>query len=348
MTPRRWLHHANPGLAALITSRLGSGWVRDLSQLAGLTPLANDPTFRRAFRRVKQNNKARLAEFIWQHLDIAVDPSSLFDVHIKRMHEYKRQLLTLLHVVTRYNRIRDGYAGGVLPRTVIFSGKAAPGYWMAKEVIKLIHGVAEVVNHDPVVGEQLKVVFIPNYSVSNAERIVPACNLSEQVSTAGTEASGTGNMKLSLNGALTIGTLDGANVEMRNAIGADHFFIFGLTSDEVAAKRAAGYAPGALCAALPELQRALEMIAGGAFSPNAPGEFRCITDALLRGGDRFFVVADFASYLACQDRVDALYRDPDEWDRNAILNVAGMGAFSSDRTVSDYARDVWGVEPVTP
>ncbi len=348
VTPRRWLHHANPGLASLITDRIGAEWVRDLSQLRGLTPLADDPRFRADFRRVKRENKERLAAYIWQQLDVAVDPSSLFDVQVKRIHEYKRQLLNLLHVIARYNRIREGRGAGMVPRTVIFSGKAAPGYWMAKQFIRLIHGVAEVVNHDPAVGGQLKVVFIPNYSVSNAERIIPACDLSEQISTAGTEASGTGNMKLSLNGALTIGTLDGANVEMRREIGADNFFIFGMTTEEVAARRAAGYDPAAICATQPELYQALDMIARGAFSTADPERFRSVRDSLLLGGDPYFVIADYASYVECQDRVDALYRNADEWDRKAILNVAGMGAFSSDRTVADYARQVWGVKSSPP
>ncbi len=348
VTPRRWLHHANPDLAALITDKLGPGWVRDLSALSRLATHADDGSFRASFRRVKRLNKARLADYIWRHLDVAVDPASLFDVQVKRIHEYKRQLLNLLHVVTRYNRIKDGQTKGMVPRTVIFSGKAAPGYWMAKLFIRLIHGVADVVNHDPAVGGLLKLVFIPNYSVSNAERIIPACDLSEQISTAGTEASGTGNMKLALNGALTIGTLDGANVEMREQIGAEHFFIFGMTTDQVAARRATGYDPAAVCRELPELTRVLDMIAGGAFSHGDTDRFRSVRDALLLGGDPYFVVADYASYIHCQEQVDALFQHPDEWDRKAILNVAGMGAFSSDRTVTDYARQVWHVEPHQP
>lgn len=346
VTPRRWLHHANPALAALITSRIGRGWVRDLSELQRLGPLAEDARFRSAFRRIKVANKQQLAAFIWQHLDIAVDPSSMFDVQIKRVHEYKRQLLNLLHVITRYNRIRDGGRAGMAPRTVIFSGKAAPGYWMAKQIVRLIHGVANLVNHDPVVGGLLKVVFVPNYSVSIAERLVPAADLSEQISTAGTEASGTGNMKLAVNGALTVGTLDGANVEIQRAIGSEHFFIFGSTIDEIAAHRASGYDPATVCATHPELMRVLDMIGTGSFSTNAPDEFRGLCDTLLHGGDPFFVIGDYASYVACQERIDDLYHHPDDWDRKAILNVAGMGMFSSDRTVADYARQVWGVTPV--
>jgi starch phosphorylase len=310
--------------------------------------LADDPRFREAFRRVKSANKQRLADFIWKRLDIAVDPSSMFDVQVKRMHEYKRQILNVLHVIMRYNRIRDGRSAGMAPRTVIFSGKAAPGYWTAKQIIRLIHGVADVINRDPLVGGLLKVIFVPNYSVSTAERIIPACDLSEQISTAGTEASGTGNMKLALNGALTIGTLDGANVEMRREIGPDHFFIFGSTIEEITARGAEGYDPAAVCATQPELLRTLDMIANGAFSPADPDRFRGLRDALLYGGDPFFVIGDYARYVACQERIDALYHQPDEWDRTAILNVAGMGAFSSDRAVSDYACQVWGLTPVDP
>jgi starch phosphorylase len=347
VTPRRWLHHANPALSALITERLGPRWVGELSRLRDLAPLAEDAEFRNRFREVKRANKERLAELIWDRLCLSVDPSSLFDVQIKRMHEYKRQLLNVLHVVTRYNRIRSGRAEGLVPRTVIFSGKAAPGYAMAKLIIELIHGVAEVVNHDPAIGDRLKVVFIPNYSVSNAERIIPACDLSEQISTAGTEASGTGNMKLALNGALTIGTLDGANVEMRAEVGEDNFFIFGLTAAEAAECRANGYSPWAIYGSNAELRQALDMVANGYFSPQSPDKFRPVFDGLTMHGDPFLLLADYASYIACQERVDALYRQPEEWARRAILNVAGMGAFSSDRTVLEYARSVWKVTPAS-
>jgi len=345
ITPRRWLHQANPGLSGLITDRIGAEWVRDLSRLARLAPLAEDAAFRQRFREVKLAEKTRLAAIIRARLGLAVDPASLFDVHVKRMHEYKRQLLNVLHVVTRYNRIRDG--GDLLPRTVILSGKAAPGYGMAKLIIKLINSVADVVNRDPTVSGRLKVVFFPDYSVTSAEQIVPAADLSEQISTAGTEASGTGNMKLALNGALTIGTLDGANVEIRNAVDASNIFIFGLTAAEVEARRAAGYNPWDVYHSNAELRRALDMIAGGHFSIDAPDRFRPVVDALTSGGDFFMVLADYASYVACQERVDALYRDPDEWARRAILNIAGMGVFSSDRAVLEYARTIWNVTPVT-
>jgi starch phosphorylase len=346
VTPRRWLQQANPGLSALITEFTGKEWTQDLSALRHIAPLADYPEFRERFRAVKQSNKQRLADFILQRLGVVVDPSSMFDVHVKRIHEYKRQLLNLLHVVTRYNRIRDGRDRIRVPRTVIFSGKAAPGYGMAKLVIGLIHGIAEIVNHDPIVGNELKVIFVPNYSVSNAERIIPACDLSEQISTAGTEASGTGNMKLALNGALTIGTLDGANVEIRDEVGEDNVFIFGMTAAEVTARRASGYNPWNVYDSEPELRRVLDMIATGYFSPDRPDLFRPIYDALTSGGDHFMVLADYASYMSCQARVDALFLDPDEWARRAILNVAGMGEFSSDRTVLEYAEKVWNVKPV--
>jgi starch phosphorylase len=347
VTPRRWLHHANPDLAALITRRIGDGWVTDLSQLRRIGPLADDPEFRAAVRRVKRANKDRLAAFIWDRLDIAVDPASLFDVQVKRIHEYKRQLLNVLHVITRYNRIRSGRAAALVPRTVIFSGKAAPGYWMAKQILRLIHGVAHVVNHDPAVGGLLKVVFVPNYSVSNAERIIPACDLSEQISTAGTEASGTGNMKLSLNGALTIGTLDGANVELRREIGPEQFFVFGMTADEIVHRRQSGYNPEAVWAALPELRQALDMVGDGTFSPSEPSRFRDVRDGLL-ASDPFFVLADYEAYIACQERVDVLYRDTDAWARAAVLNIAGTGYFSSDRAVLDYAAQMWDAVPISP
>ena len=296
---------------------------------------------------MKRDNKRLLAQLIRERAGLDVNADSMFDVQIKRMHEYKRQLLNVLHVVTRYNRIREGRTEGMVPRTVIISGKAAPGYAFARLVIRLIHGVADVVNRDPAVGDLLKVVFIPNYNVSNAEWIIPACDLSEQISTAGTEASGTGNMKLALNGALTIGTLDGANIEIAREVGADNVFIFGMTTEQVAARRAAGYNPWDLYWCESELRQALDMIANGYFSPEEPLRFRPVFDRLTSGGDHFLVLADYAAYNACQDRVDAVYARPDEWVRRAILNVAGMGAFSSDRTVSDYARLIWNVKPAT-
>jgi starch phosphorylase len=347
ITPRRWLHQANPGLSTLISAHLGPCWLRDLDCLKSLRPLAEDAAFRKAFRAVKQENKLRLAESIEARTRTKVNADSLFDVQTKRIHEYKRQLLNVLHVITRYNRIREGRAQGLVPRTVIIGGKAAPGYHMAKLIIRLIHGVADVVNNDPAVNDRLKLVFLPNYNVSNAEKIIPACDLSEQISTAGTEASGTGNMKFALNGALTIGTLDGANIEMREEVGADNFFIFGLTADGVAEIRQEGYDPWHYYNSNDELRKALDMIGQGFFSPDDPNRFRSVFDALTGGGDHFLLLADYATYIAAQEQVDALYRDQEEWSRRAILNVAGMGKFSSDRSIQEYAQKIWNVVPVT-
>ena len=333
-------------MAELIRQRIGKRWLTQLEQLKKLEPLAEDEGFRSALQAVKQDNKQRLAAYIRTHLGIQVDPTSLFDVQIKRIHEYKRQLLNVLHVITRYNRIRANPAGNFQPRTVIFAGKAAPGYAMAKLIIKLINDVAEVINHDPSMDGRLKVVFIPNYDVSTAERIIPAADLSEQISTAGTEASGTGNMKLALNGALTIGTLDGANIEIRDEVGADNIFIFGLTAGEVTALRQQGYNPWDYYHANPELKQVLEMVGSGYFSPDDLGRFRPVVDSLTVDGDRYLLLADYADYIACQERVDELYRQPQEWARKVVLNIANMGKFSSDRTIRDYAEEIWRVAPV--
>jgi starch phosphorylase len=346
VTPRRWVNEANPRLAALVTSRIGGGWVADLERLRALEPLAGDPAFRAEFLAAKRANKERLAGLIGFHLGRQVDPASLFDVQIKRFHEYKRQLLNLLAVVVRYNRVRANPGAAVVPRTVIFSGKAAPSYRFAKLVIKLVHEVADVVNNDPLVAGRLTVVFVPNYDVSTACDIIPAADLSQQISTAGMEASGTGNMKLALNGALTLGTLDGATVEIREAVGAENIFIFGLTAAEVIERRRGGYDPGAICAGDPEVRAAVEMIGGGYFSPGERELFRPVVDALTSRGDPFLVLADLRDYLAAQDRVDDLYRRPEDWARTAILNVARMGRFSIDRTVREYAGKIWGVAPV--
>jgi starch phosphorylase len=346
ITPRRWLHQANPRLTTLLNETIGDTWVRDLSAIRALARHAEDAGFGQRFRAVKQANKQDLARLIGRRLGVAVDPDSLFDVQVKRIHEYKRQLLNVLHVVTRYNRIRHGRAADAVARTVIFSGKAAPGYARAKLIIRLIHAVGDIVNNDPAVGGRLKVVFLPDYGVSNAEKIIPASDLSQQISTAGMEASGTGNMKLALNGALTIGTLDGANIEIRDEVGEDNIFIFGMTAAEVAGRRAAGYDPRRLYESNAELRQTLDMIAEGYFLSDHRDEFRPIVDGLIAHGDYFMLLADYASYIECQDRVDALYRTPDEWDRRAILNVAGIGRFSSDRTVLEYAEKVWGVRAV--
>jgi len=343
ITPRRWLNQANPQLAELIASRIGDGFVRDLAQLQELVPLAEDAEFRKQFRAVKQANKVRLAQIIKQKVGVKVDPNSLFDVQIKRIHEYKRQLLNVLHVITLYNRIRSGQSQGVTPRTVIFAGKAAPGYKIAKLIIRLINDVASIVNNDPAVRGLLKVVFFPNYDVSSAEKIFPASDLSEQISTAGTEASGTGNMKMALNGALTIGTLDGANIEIGEEVGADNIFIFGLTTPEVADLRSRGYNPGVHYENNAELRLVLEMIGHGYFSVEEPDRYRVLYDNLTKFGDHYMLQADYASYIVTQEQVSSLYLDQEEWTRRAILNVARMGKFSSDRTIREYADQVWKV-----
>jgi glycogen phosphorylase len=351
ITQRRWLLKSNPALAELITEAIGGPeWVTDLDKLELLAPLAGDSSLATSWQKVKRANKVLLAETIRQQYErrgkvLEIDPDTLVDVQIKRIHEYKRQLLNLLHVITLYNRIRAGQGGDVLPRTVVFAGKAAPGYFRAKQIIHLINSVADVVNADPAVHGRLKVAFLADYRVSLAEQIVPGAELSEQISTAGTEASGTGNMKLALNGALTIGTMDGANVEIAEAVGEDNIFIFGLRADEVRARRGS-YVPWDVYRSDPALAEALDMIAGGAFSPNERDLFRPIVDSLLHHGDHYFLLADYASYIACQDAVARAYRDTAEWTRRSILNVANMGRFSSDRTIRQYAEEVWGVKPV--
>jgi len=345
VTPRRWLAQSNPGLSTLIESRIGSGWRLNLDQLTRLRPLADDEGFRAAFSAVKLANKRRLAAHILASTGLAVDPGSLFDVQVKRIHEYKRQLLNLLHVVTRYQDILANPGKDRVPRTVVFAGKAASSYHSAKQIIRLIHDIGQVINHDPRVGAALKVVFIPNYGVSVAEIIMPGADLSEQISTAGTEASGTGNMKLALNGALTIGTDDGANIEIRQSVGDEHIFIFGHLSHEVAALRAGGYEPLRIHDRHPQIQSVLHAIGSGGFSPDEPARYRGLVDSLLWGGDHYQLLADYDAYIAAQARVDELFRQPHAWARSAILNVAGMGMFSADRTISDYARDIWKLQP---
>ena len=343
---RRWLKQSNPGLSALLTERLGHGWENDLEELERLRWAADDAEFRARFGAIKTENKARLADVIQRRVGVEVDVNSLFDVQVKRMHEYKRQLLNLLYVITRYNRIRANPDLDVVPRTVLFAGKAAPGYTMAKGIIKLINNVARVVNADRSTADKLRVVFLPDYDVSMAQRIMPAADLSEQISTAGMEASGTGNMKLSLNGALTIGTLDGANIEIREQVGAENIFIFGLTADEVAARRRSGYSPSEIAKANPELQQTLDMIDAGYFTPGNLADGKPIVDRLLSEGEPFFVLADFAAYAAAQDEVDALYLRPDEWRRKAVINTLSMGIFSSDRSIREYAQRIWRIKPV--
>jgi glycogen phosphorylase len=346
VTPRRWLAQANPGLAALLDQRLGRGWRRQLDQLEGLRHAIELPGFLGAVRKVKRQNKERLARLVLKQLGVDLNPDALFDVQVKRIHEYKRQLLNVLHVITRYQRILANPDAQWVPRVVVFAGKAASAYHQAKLIIKLINDVATTINHDPRVGGRLKVVFIPNYSVSLAEVIIPAADLSEQISTAGTEASGTGNMKFALNGALTIGTLDGANVEMREQVGEENFFIFGNTTPQVADLRAKGYDPRTYYETDGELRATLDAIRNGVFSPSEPARFQAIFDALVNWGDHYLLLADYADYIATQDRVDTLYRNADAWTRKAVHNIAGMGSFSSDRTIAEYAHDIWHSKPV--
>ncbi|MEQ1768093.1 MAG: glycogen/starch/alpha-glucan phosphorylase, partial [Methylotenera sp.] len=343
ITPRRWLNQANPGLTSLIEKVIGGDFKKDLTQIKKIAPMANDKDFRKAFAAVKQVNKARLAAKIEQKTGIKLNVNSLFDVQIKRIHEYKRQLLNVLHVITLYNRIRNGEKN-ITPRTIIFGGKAAPGYWMAKQIIRLINDVAAIINEDVAVGDQLKVVYYPNYEVSAAEILFPGSDLSEQISTAGTEASGTGNMKMSLNGALTIGTLDGANVEIMEEVGEENIFIFGLTTPQVAEVKANGYNPHDYYHSNPELKQVLDMIASGFFSIDEPNRYQPIIDNLLNNGDQYLLLADYASYIETQDRVGKLYQNQEEWTRLAILNVANMAKFSSDRAIGDYAKNIWHVK----
>ena len=346
VTPRRWMRAANPELSALLDERLGQGWENETERLREILPLADDPEFRARFGAVKDANKRRLAHLVRRQTGIVVNPDSLFDVQIKRIHEYKRQLLNLLHVVTRYQRIREQPDRDWQPRTVIFAGKAAPAYTMAKRIIQLINNVAAVVNADWSVGDRLKVVFLPNYSVSAAEIIIPAADLSEQISTAGMEASGTGNMKFAMNGALTIGTLDGANIEIRDAVGADNIFIFGLTAEEVAARRAQGYYPIELARSNAELGEVLRQVRDGVFSPRDLRRFDPVVDALTEDGEHFLCLADYEDYVDTQERVDMAYADRDDWTRRAIINTLSMGRFSSDRAIREYAERIWEAGPI--
>jgi starch phosphorylase len=346
ITQRRWLKQANPSLSGLIGSYIGDGWTTDLYELEKLRPLADDREFRTRWQEVKRENKRHLAEYIHKHNDIEVNCDSLFDCQVKRIHEYKRQLLNVLHIVTLYSRLKENPRLDIAPRTFIFSGKAAHSYSIAKLIIRLINAVGNAVNGDPDVGNRLKVVFLANYGVSLAEKIFPAADLSEQISTAGTEASGTGNMKFALNGALTIGTLDGANIEIMEEVGRDNIFMFGMEAQEVAALRNNHYNPREYYDRQPELRKVLDMIANGTFSPTERDLFRPIVDSLLDKGDTYMLLADFASYVACQEEVGKLYRDRDEWTRRAILNTAAMGKFSSDRTIAEYAQDIWDVQTV--
>ncbi len=345
VTPRRFVALANPKLAALITSAIGEGWLKDLGRLSELERHADDPAFRETWRKVKRENKEALSGWLRKQHDIPSDPASMFDAQCKRFHEYKRQHLNVLHVIALFERIRRGDLADVAPRTFVFGGKAAPGYAMAKLMIRLIHGVGEAIAGDPVVRNVMRIAFAPDFNVKNANRIYPAADLSEQISTAGKEASGTGNMKFSLNGALTIGTLDGANVEIRDAVGASEFFLFGMTAEEVAAKKAAGYDPRAEVARDPELAHVLSLVADGRFSRGDRSVFAPLLRSLVES-DPFFVLADFRAYVEAQRTVAHAWADPDRWARSSILNVARCGKFSSDRSIAEYAERIWKVKPV--
>jgi starch phosphorylase len=350
VTPRRFLALSNPGLRELLDDTVGPGWMTDLSKLRELEPYAEDPGFGQQWRAIKRANKARLADYIQTTTGVELSPDWLFDIQVKRIHEYKRQHLNVLHIATLYHRLKANPDLQIAPRAFVFGGKAAPGYFMAKRIIRLINAVAETVNSDPAVNRFLKVAFVPNFNVQNAHLIYPAADLSEQISTAGKEASGTGNMKFMLNGALTIGTLDGANVEMREEVGADNFFLFGLTEQEVEAVKLAGYRPGDYLQpdidGGTELSAALNLIADGTFSGGDTDVFRPLVDS-LRFDDPFLVLADYASYVACQDRVDAAWHNTAAWTRMSILNTARSGKFSSDRAITEYCDDIWDVSPLT-
>ena len=345
VTPRRFMVLSNPRLADLITRRIGDSWITDLDQLRKLEALAEDKEFKTEWSRIKRLNKTDLAEAIRNRTGIVVDPDSLFDIQVKRFHEYKRQHLNVLHILTLYSRIKQDPAVDIVPRTFIFGGKAAPGYFMAKMIIRLINAVAEVVNHDPDVRDRIKVVFFPNFSVKNSRLIYPAADLSEQISTAGKEASGTGNMKFSMNGALTIGTLDGANVEIREEVGPENFFLFGLTAEEVYDLKSRGYRARALYEGNDQLKDVIDLIASGYFSSGDSELFKPLVDSLLYH-DEYLLFADYQSYVDCQDRVSRTYGDQDAWTRMSILNAARMGKFSSDRTIRQYCEEIWKIRPV--
>lgn len=345
VTPRRWLLKANPGLARIISESIGDGWITDLDQVRGIEKFAKDAAFRQRIKQIKYNNKIALAEYIRREMGLVVSPDSMFDVQIKRIHEYKRQLLLCLYAIVIFNRIKDNPDIDMVPRTFIFAGKAAPGYFIAKLIIKLINQVGSVVNYDPDLKDKLKVVFLPDYRVSVAEKIIPAAELSEQISTAGMEASGTGNMKFAMNGALTIGTLDGANVEIRDEVGDENIFIFGLTAEQVAEQRG-NYNPREIYQSVEEIRRAIDLIRTDFFSLNEPGIFRPLVSALLDEGDYYMHLADLPRFIEAQSKVERLYRDPESWTEKVVINIARTGRFSSDRTIAEYAKEIWKVEPV--
>jgi starch phosphorylase len=346
VTPRRWIALSNPKLSALITRHIGDRWLADLEHgLERLQPLAVDRNFQDDWRAVKADNKRILAGLIKERTAIVIDPGSLFDIQVKRLHEYKRQHLNVLYLVTLYNKLKRAAGVAGTPRTVIFGGKAAPGYRMAKLIIKLINSVADTINQDPVVSQALKVVFLPDFNVKNSHRVYPAADLSEQISTAGKEASGTGNMKFAMNGALTIGTLDGANIEIRDAVGHENFFLFGLTAEEVERRKAEGYTPRSIYESNPELREAIDLIDSGCFSHGDRGLFHPLVESLLTRDD-YMLLADYQAYVDCQQRVSDAYSDQSNWTRMSILNTARVGRFSSDRSIRDYCRDIWKVRPI--
>jgi starch phosphorylase len=344
VTPRRWIAVSNPRLTNLITEAIGEKWITDLRELKKLVPFAEDTSFQDAWSGVKEQNKEDFADIVMQQQGIAVDPKSMFDVQVKRIHEYKRQHLNVLHIVTLYNRIKANPDIEITPRLFVFGGKAAPGYFMAKRMIKLITSVARVVNNDPDIKGRLKIFFIPNYNVKIGHSVYPMTDLSEQISLAGKEASGTGNMKFSMNGALTIGTLDGANVEIREEVGAENFFLFGLTVEEVMQQHADGYQPRFYYQQNRELAHALDLISSGHFSHGDKELFRPIIDSLLYD-DQYMLLADYQAYIECQEKVSTVYQNRNEWTRMSILNSARMGKFSSDRSIADYAKKIWDVKP---
>src|SRR5208282_4213058 len=344
VTPRRWMVLSNRRLTSALTAKIGQGWIHDLDRLRRLENFVEDAEFRTLWHEIKQDNKKDLAAYIQEQLGMTVDPQSMFDVLVKRIHEYKRQHLQVLHVITLYNRIKRDPDLEFTPRTVIFGGKAAPGYRIAKLIIKLIHSVGSVVNSDPDVKDRLKVAFLPNYNVTLGQRVYPAADLSEQISLAGKEASGTGNMKFAMNGALTIGTLDGANIEIREEAGEENFFLFGLTASEVQAMKSAGYNPRSYYESNEELRSCVDSLVSGQFSSGDPDLFRPLYDSLLNR-DQYMLLADYRSYIECQERVSAAYRDRDRWNRMSILNVARMGKFSSDRSIREYCSDIWRTWP---
>jgi starch phosphorylase len=346
VTPRRFMVLSNPGLAELIKRTVGDGWATDLTTLRDLEPQAEDPDFQTKWQRIKLENKYRLADLIKKQTGIQVDPKSIFDIMVKRIHEYKRQHLMVLHIISLYQRLKAEPDLDIVPQTFIFSGKAAPGYDLAKRIIKLIHAVGAVVNNDPDIKERIRVAFLPDLSVKIGQLIYPAADVSEQISMAGKEASGTGNMKFALNGALTIGTLDGANVEMREEVGAENFFLFGLTAEQVAERKASGYSPYEVYQSDPALKATIDAVASGQFSNGDPYLFKPIVDALLYR-DEYLVLADFADYVACQHKVNDAYRDTAHWTRMSILNVARMGKFSSDRSIKEYCDEIWKAAPLS-